>query len=62
MSALGAGRASTVALLSGNRSQALVARYAANPLGARVAFPHQVPHTQPATAMVAHLPPGATDK
>ncbi|GAA4936176.1 AMP-binding protein [Streptomyces coeruleoprunus] len=34
----GVGRGSTVTLLSGNRSEALTARYAANLLGARVTF------------------------
>ncbi|MFG2967874.1 AMP-binding protein [Streptomyces sp. NPDC048288] len=55
LSALGVGRGGTVALLSGNRSQALTARYAANLLGARVAFLHEVIHTQLAPAVVAHL-------
>ncbi|MFK0113062.1 class I adenylate-forming enzyme family protein [Streptomyces sp. NPDC091217] len=55
LSGHGVGRSSTVALLSGNRSEALVSRYAANLLGARVAFLHEVIHTRIAPAVVAHL-------
>ncbi|MFD9904099.1 AMP-binding protein [Streptomyces sp. NPDC059063] len=51
----GVGRGSTVSLLSGNRPEALGARYAANLLGARVAFLHEVIHTQIAPDVVAHI-------
>lgn len=51
----GVGRGSTLALLSGNRPEALIARYAANLLGARVAFLHEVIHTQIAPDVVAHI-------
>lgn len=51
----GIGRGSTVSLLSGNRTEAIAARYAANLLGARVAFLHEVTHTQLAPDVVAHL-------
>ncbi|MFI9584673.1 AMP-binding protein [Streptomyces sp. NPDC052236] len=51
----GIGRGSTVSLLSGNMPEALSARYAVNLLGARVAFLHEVIHTQIAPDVVAHL-------
>ncbi|MCT2590961.1 AMP-binding protein [Streptomyces sp. N2-109] len=51
----GIGRGTTVSLLTGNRPEALSARYAANLLGARVAFLHEVVHTHIAPDVVAHI-------
>ncbi|AJE85796.1 fatty acid CoA ligase [Streptomyces albus] len=55
LAARGVGRGSTLAVLSGNRPEALVTRYAANLLGARVAFLHEVIHTQLAPEVVARI-------
>ncbi|MFD8493095.1 AMP-binding protein [Amycolatopsis sp. NPDC059657] len=49
----GVGRGSTVALMTGNRTEALSLRYAANLLGARVALFHELIHKLVAPEVVA---------